>query len=317
MKSLEVTQLGTPRIKRRKSAHWNQNGVAYLFLSPWLLGFFGLAVGPILASLYLSFTNYNLLTRPKWIGIQNYSTMLGSDSSFYHSLGITLFYVVLSVPAHLIFALLIAVVLNRGIKGVGIYRTVYYIPSLLGGSVAIALVWKQVFGQDGAFNQLLSLFGIKGMDWVSDPKTILYTIVVLAVWQFGSAMLIFLAGLKQIPKDIYESAEVDGASKTRQFFTLTLPLLTPTIFFNLVMGVISSFQIFTSGYVIGDGRGGPIGSTLFYTLYLYLKGFSFFDMGYASALAWIMLIIIGVLTLIIFATQKYWVFYSDGKQEGK
>lgn len=297
--------------KRRRS----ENTVGYLFLLPWLVGFFGLAIGPILGSLYLSFTHYNLLTPPKWIGLHNYVAMFHQDPMFYHSLMLTLYYVLLSVPIHLIFALAIAVLLNKGIRGDGVYRTIYYVPSLLGGSVSIAIVWKQIFGQSGVFNNLLHIFGVTGIDWVSDPRTILYAIIALQVWQFGSAMLIFLAGLKQIPTALYESADVDGASRIRQFARITLPLLTPMIFFNLVMGVINSFQAFTPAYVIGNGKGGPIGSTMFYTLYLYLKGFSFFQMGYASALAWIMLIVIGLLTLALFISQKYWVFYLDGNQE--
>ncbi|SED07774.1 sugar ABC transporter permease [Paenibacillus sp. GP183] len=300
----------------RRSVRSQHNRVAYLFLLPWLLGFFFLSLGPMLGSFYLSFSAYNLLTPPKWIGLNNFQQIFTSDPSFYHSLLLTFQYVFISVPVRLIFALLVAIFLNKGIKALGVYRTVYYIPSLLGGSVAIAVVWRKMFDGNGLFNHFLSWFGIRGPAWISHPDYVIYTIVALSVWQFGSAMVIFLAGLKQIPADLYEASEVDGAGKAVQFFRITLPLLSPVIFFNLVMGIINSFQVFTPGYVIGDGRGGPINSTLFYTLYLYLKGFSFFEMGYASALAWIMLAIIAVFTSIVFITSKYWVFYGDGKDKG-
>lgn len=299
----------------RKSSLWRQDRTAYLFLLPWLLGFFCLTLGPMLGSLYLSMTKFNLLTPPRWLGADNYVEIFKGDASFYHSLALTFQYVFLSVPIRLVFALLVALILNKGIRALGIYRTVYYIPSLLGGSVAIAIVWRKLFDGDGLLNNFLSLFGIEGPAWIANPNYVLHTIVTLSVWQFGSAMVIFLAGLKQVPADLYEAAQVDGAGKVRQFFRITLPLLSPVLFFNLVMSIINSFQVFTPGFMIGDGRGGPLDSTLFYTLYLYLKGFSFFDMGYASALAWIMLIIIAVFTGIVFVTSKYWVFYGDGKEE--
>ncbi|WP_426452658.1 carbohydrate ABC transporter permease [Paenibacillus sp. S-38] len=299
----------------RRPALWRQDRTAYLFLLPWLLGFFCLTLGPMVYSFYLSLTKFNLLNSPKWLGLQNYVQIFTDDASFLQSLKITFQYVLLSVPLRLIFALLVAMALNKGIRALGIYRTVYYIPSLLGGSVAIAIVWKKIFDGDGLFNHFLANFGIEGPAWIANPLYVIYTIVTLSVWQFGSAMVIFLAGLKQIPADLYEASEVDGAGKVRQFFRITLPLLSPVLFFNLVMSIINSFQVFTPGYVIGDGRGGPIDSTLFYTLYLYLKGFSFFDMGYASALAWIMLAIIGAFTALVFVTSKYWVFYGDGREE--
>ncbi|MBT2289572.1 sugar ABC transporter permease [Paenibacillus albidus] len=298
------------------SAFRQGSGTAYLFLLPWLIGFFGLTLGPMLGSLYLSLTKYNLLNAPRWLGLANYRQIFTADDYFYRSLAVTFKYVLFSVPLKMIFALLVALALNKGIRLLGIYRTVYYIPSLLGGSVAIAIVWRQIFAGDGLVNHFLGLFGIEGPAWISHPSYILSTIVTLSVWQFGSAMVIFLAGIKQIPVDLYEASQVDGANKLRQFFKITLPMLSPVIFFNLVMGIINSFQVFTPGYVIGDGRGGPVNSTLFYTLYLYLKGFSFFDMGYAAALAWIMLVIIGGFTSIVFVTSKFWVFYGDGK-EGK
>ncbi|MFC0215617.1 carbohydrate ABC transporter permease [Paenibacillus chartarius] len=299
----------------KTSGLWRQNGTAYLFLLPWLVGFFCLTLGPMLGSLYLSLTKFNLLNSPTWLGLDNYVQIFTDDPSFTNSLKVTFQYVLFSVPLRLFFALLVAMALNQGIRALGLYRTVYYIPSLLGGSVAIAIVWRNIFDGGGLLNKFLSWFGVEGPAWISNPDTVMSTIVTLAVWQFGSAMIIFLAGLKQIPADLYEASEVDGASKLRQFLRITLPMLSPVIFFNLIMSIINSFQVFTPGYVIGDGRGGPIDSTLFYTLYLYLKGFAFFDMGYASALAWIMLVIIAAFTGIVFLTSKYWVFYGDGKDE--
>jgi multiple sugar transport system permease protein len=299
----------------RKSHLWRQDRTAYLFLLPWLIGFFCLTLGPLSGSFYLSLTKFNLLTSPKWLGLGNYKQIISQDESFYHSLKLTFLYVLYSVPFRLLFALLTAMALNKGIRALGVYRTIYYIPSLLGGSVAISIVWREIFDGEGLFNGLLRVFGIHGPAWISNPDYILYTIVTLSVWQFGSAMVIFLAGLKQIPADLYEASQVDGAGKIRQFFRITLPLLSPVIFFNLVMSIIHSFQVFTPAFVIGDGKGGPIDSTLFYTLYLYLKGFAYFDMGYASALAWVMLVIIAAFTAIVFITSKYWVFYGDGKEE--
>jgi multiple sugar transport system permease protein len=297
----------------RRPALWRQDRTAYLFLLPWLAGFFCLTLGPMVYSFYLSLTKFNLLNAPRWLGMDNYVQIFTDDAVFTNSLKITFQYVLFSVPLRLIFALLVAMALNKGIRALGLYRTIYYIPSLLGGSVAIAIVWKKIFDGDGLFNHFLSWFGIQGPAWIANPSYVLHTIITLAVWQFGSAMVIFLAGLKQIPADLYEASQVDGAGKVRQFFQITLPLLSPVLFFNLVMSIINSFQVFTPGYVIGDGRGGPVDSTMFYTLYLYLKGFSFFDMGYASALAWIMLVIIGVFTALVFVSSKYWVFYGDGK----
>ncbi|MGO4539246.1 carbohydrate ABC transporter permease [Paenibacillus sp. YIM B09110] len=297
----------------RKIKPQQHNLTAYGFLLPWLIGFFCLTLGPMLGSLYLSLTKYNLLTAPKWVGLSNYVTIFTDDQTFTNSLWLTFKYVFLSVPLRLAFALLVAMALNKGIKALGIYRTVYYVPSLLGGSVAIAIVWRQIFDGSGLVNRFLGWFGIEGPSWISHPDYIVYTIITLSIWQFGSAMVIFLAGLKQIPADLYEAAQVDGAGKARSFFRITLPMLTPVIFFNLVMSIINSFQAFTPAFVIGDGRGGPLDATMFYTLYLYMKGFSFFEMGYASALAWIMVLIVGGFTAIVFMTSKFWVFYGDSK----
>jgi multiple sugar transport system permease protein len=218
----------------------------------------------------------------------------------------------MEVPLKLAFALLVAVVLDKAIRGGALYRALFYIPSLLGGSVAIAVLWRQLFEGNGTLNQiLLWLFNYKGPSWIANPDTAIYTLVLLAVWQFGSPMIIFLAGLRQIPQDLYEAASMDGAGTWRKFRKITLPLLAPVIFFNMVLQIIEGFKAFTPAYVVSGGTGGPIDSTLFYTLYLYQEAFSYFRMGYASALAWVLLLIIGAFTGISFLTSKYWVYYED------
>jgi multiple sugar transport system permease protein len=284
--------------------------IAYLFLLPWLLGFFGLAIIPLGASLYLSFTDYNLIRPPEWIGLDNFARMF-QDARLLNSLRVTFTYVVVSVPLQLLFALLVAVLLDRGMRGLAFYRSVFYLPSLLGSSVAIAILWRQLFGTQGLINQLLALFGITGPGWISNPDTALGTIIILHVWTFGAPMLIFLAGLRQIPVQYYEAAQMDGAGRTQRFFRITLPLLSPIIFFNLVLQLIGSFQSFTQAYVVSGGTGGPSDSTMFYTMYLYQKGFGELDMGYAAAMAWGLVVIIGAFTAINFIASRWWVFYDD------
>lgn len=299
-------------VKRANSRARAENRAAYLLLLPWLVGFFCLTLGPMLASLYLSFTKYDLLTPPHWTGLLNYRTLFTNDPRYLTSLRITFTYVLLSVPLKLMFALAVAMLLNRRIRGLGAYRAVYYLPSLLGGSVAIAILWRQVFGEQGLVNRLLALFGFHGPSWISNPRYTLYTLVVLAVWQFGSPMVIFLAGLKQIPQELYDAADVDGASRTNKFFRITLPMLTPIIFFNLILQIIGAFKAFTPAFIISGGTGGPVDSTLFYTLYLYQQGFGGLRMGYASAMAWVLLAIIAAFTAINFLGARRWVYYDDG-----
>src|SRR5690606_35760678 len=286
------------------------NTVAYLFLLPWLVGLLAITIGPMIASLYLSFTDYNLLTSPSWIGFENYREML-QDARLWRSFKVTVKYVVFPVPPLLAFALLIALVLNRGMRGLAFYRSVLYLPSMLGGSVAVAILWRQVFGTTGIVNQLLAQFGIQGQGWISNPQYALWTIILLNIWTFGSPMIIFLAGLRQIPEMYYDSAKVDGASGLRQFFSITLPLLTPIIFFNLILQVIFAFQSFTQAFIVSGGTGGPADSTLFYTLYLYREGFAYLHMGYASAMAWFLLVVIAGFTALNFWLSRYWVFYDD------
>jgi len=290
----------------------DRNAAGYVFLLPWLLGFFGLTLGPALASLYLSFTNYDLLQSPDWVGAANYVRILTDDPKFGAAMRVTFTYVILSVPLKLAFALAVAMAFNRGIKGLTLYRAIFYLPSLLGSSVAIAVLWRQLFASDGLINMALwQAFGFEGPSWISNPDYALYTLVLLSIWQFGSPMIIFLAGLRQIPKDMYEAAEMDGAGKARQFFRITLPLLTPVIFFNSVIQTIEAFKAFTPAFIISEGTGGPINSTLFYTLYLYQEAFGFFRMGYASALAWILVVIISLFTAFSFLGARYWVHYDD------
>jgi multiple sugar transport system permease protein len=288
-----------------------RNLVGYTFLLPWIIGFLGLTLGPMLASLYLSFTKYDLLSDPRWVGLDNYAWML-QDERWWASVRVTLSYVVLEVPLKLAFALLVAIVLNRGLAAMSLYRSIYYVPSLLGGSVAVAILWRQVFGPEGLVNQFSHLVGIAHPPiWVVDPDYVLYTIVLLGVWQFGSPMVIFLAGLRQIPKELYEAAMVDGAGRFHRFRHVTLPLLTPIIFFNLVLQLIHSFHAFTPAFIISNGTGGPVNRTLFYTLYLYQQGFAHLRMGHATAMAWVLLVFVALFTTLAFATSRYWVFYQD------
>ncbi|MEK3915878.1 carbohydrate ABC transporter permease [Paenibacillus sp. FSL H7-0331] len=291
-----------------KQKQWQSYLQGYLFISPWLLGFFLLTFWPMLQSLYFSFTDYSLLEAEKWIGTDNYHKILFDDSSFINSIKATFIFVLLAVPIKLAGALLIAVVLNMKLKGMFIYRTVIYFPSLIGSSVAVAILWSNLFGRDGLINQLLLTVGIEGMNWIGIPQTALLTLIILAVWQFGSSMVIFLAGLKQIPHELYEAAAVDGAGKVRSFFAVTLPMLSPIILFNLVLQTIGAFQMFTQAFIIT--RGGPLESTYMYALYLFEKAFTRYQMGYASALAWILLLIIGVVTALIFFSSKRWVHYE-------
>jgi multiple sugar transport system permease protein len=298
------------RSNRRQAEH----RAAYIFMLPWLIGFFVFTLGPMLISLYLSFTSYNLLTSPEWVGLNNYTRIIERDMRFRDSLEVTFVYVFVTVPLRLIFALGIALVLNQALRGVSLYRAVYYLPSLLGGSVAIAVLWRELFGLNGLFNQLLALFGIAGRSWIGSTDSALWTLIILGIWQFGSPMIIFLAGLKQVPVELYEAAQIDGANRVQQFFSITLPLLTPIIFFNLVLQTISAFQSFTPAFIVSGGTGGPADATLFYTLYLYQQGFTNLRMGYASALAWILLVIVGALTAINFLTSRFWVFYNDERR---
>ncbi|TDD43448.1 sugar ABC transporter permease [Nonomuraea terrae] len=303
--------VATTRSRRPRASKLHSQGLAaHIFLIPWWLGLLLVTAIPLFASLYLAFTDYNILSSPEFNGLENFQRMF-SDAYFWASVRVTLVYVFVSIPLQLAFALLLALILDRGLRGLAFYRSAFYLPSLLGTSVAIAILWRQIFGDEGLINQALGLFGIHGESWLQNPATALSTLVVLNVWTFGSPMVIFLAGLRQIPEELYEAAKVDGATVVRQFTHITVPLLTPIIFFNLILQTIGAFQAFTQAHVVSGGTGGPANSTLFYTLYIYQQGFANFDMGYASALAWVLMIAVAIVTAIHFILSKYWVFYGD------
>ena len=297
---------------KRKAVYKTKDNVAgYLLLAPWLVGFLIMWLIPMVISIYYSFTDFNMLNTPSMIVVENYVRIFTKDKSFWQSLKVTFIYVLLLVPLRLTFALFVAMLLNKKHRGLGIYRTLYYIPSIIGGSIAVSIVWKQIFGNKGVVMSLLAAFGIEQkISFLGNPHTALGVIVVMGVWQFGSSMLIFLSALKQIPGALYESAMVDGATSRQTFFKITLPMLTPTIFFNLILQIINGFRVFTESYIITDG--GPLDSTLSYVLYLYRRAFNFFDMGYSCALAWVLVIIVAVFTIILFKTQNNWVHYETG-----
>ncbi|NJC23914.1 multiple sugar transport system permease protein [Arthrobacter pigmenti] len=296
--------VGQPKRKRNRD-----NLAGYVFLSPWLLGLFALTLGPMLFSLYLAFTDYNLFTAPEWSGLANFERM-ATDDVFWGSVQITLIYVLVGTPIKLAAALGVAMLLNFKSRGTGFFRSAFYAPSLIGASVSIAIVWRAMFSADGPVDSGLSLFGINLGGWVGVPALIMPMMILLAVWQFGAPMVIFLAGLKQVPTELYEAASVDGAKAWRKFISVTLPMLSPVIFFNLLLEMIGAFQIFASAYIIGSGTGGPAGATNFYTVYLYTRAFTNNQMGYASAMAWVLLIAVGILAFILFRTSKSWVHYG-------
>jgi pectin-derived oligosaccharide transport system permease protein len=296
------------------SASGQDNLAAYLFLLPWFVGMVAITIGPILASLALAFTDYSILSAPHFIGVANFVTMFTDDARYLTSVRTTLTYVAISVPLVLLWGLFLALVLNQGMRLLPIFRAIFYIPSLLGTSVAVAILWYYMFGKDGLINlALLRPLGIPGTSFVGDPSFALYTLVVLNLWAFGSGMIIFLAGLRQIPIELYEAAELDGASRWARFWRITLPLLTPVLFFNAVLGLVGGLQAFTSAFVISGGTGGPADATLLYQVYLYQRGFVNLNMGYACAMAWVLLTVIAVCTGVLFWSQKFWVFYGEDR----
>ncbi|TDF92321.1 carbohydrate ABC transporter permease [Paenibacillus piri] len=289
----------------------NYQYIGLLYISPWILGFALLELYPFIASLYYSFTSFDLINPPKFIGLKNYITMFTQDETFYKTLRVTLIYAIIAVPLKLAFALFVAVVLTVKLKSVNFFRTVYYLPSILGGSVAVAVLWRFLFMKEGIVNQFTSFFHIPPVNWLGDPSTALFTISMLNVWQFGSSMVLFLAGLKQVPAELYEVGRVEGASKMRMFFSVTLPLITPILLFNLVMQIVNAFQEFTGAFVILPD-GGPLRSTYLFGMKLYDEGFKFLKMGYASALSWVLFAIILALTALVFRSSSYWAHYEDG-----
>ena len=293
------------RLRRRRN---NLAGLA--FISPWLFGLLVFTSIPMLYSLYLSFTKFDGLGDPKWYGLNNYINMF-QDGVFWKSVGITFQYVFILVPLRLAAALGVAMVLASNHRGIGLYRTVSYIPSLLSGSVAIAIIWSKLFGTDGAINGILTMILGRPMtfNWVGEPSTALYSLILLGCWHFGSSMLIFVSGLKQIPQSYYEAALIDGASPWQRFSRITLPMLTPVIFFNLVMGIINAFKAFSEALIITDG--GPMNRTMLFALYIYKQGFTYFKMGYACAMSWVLLLIISVFSIFVFKSSDGWVHYEE------
>ena len=274
---------------------------------PFTFGFLAFTIVPMLMSLYYAFTDYDIKNPPVWAGLKNFIKMFTDDPRFVKSLQVTFYFALTSVPLRLIFALLVALLLLRTTKATSFYRAAYYLPSIIGGSVAVSILWKRMFAKEGVVNAILGMFGIHTtFAWLGNKHTAIWVLVVLAVWQFGSSMLIFLSSLKQIPQSLYEAARVDGSNKWQQFWKITLPLLTPTIFFNLVMQMINGFLAFTQCYIITQGK--PMDSTLFYTVYMYEQSCQFNNAGYGAAMAWVMLLIIALITAILFGTKKFWVY---------
>jgi oligogalacturonide transport system permease protein len=292
----------------RKRRSWNLIGL--LYISPWLIGFLTFEFYPFLASFIYSFTDLSLLKSPNFIGLQNYVKLFTNDELFIKSLKVTFTFVLIAVPAKLAFSLLVALILNMKLKGINFFRTIYYLPSIMGGSVAISILWRYLFSKEGLVNLMMTRMHLPALDWLGSPNIALGTISMLTVWQFGSSMVLFLAGLKQVPNELYEAARVDGASRVRMFFQITLPLLTPIIFFNLIMQMVNAFQEFTAAMIITGG--GPLNSTYMFGLLIYQNAFQFFKMGYASAQSWVLFIIIMIFTLIVFKSQSKWVYYEDG-----
>lgn len=292
--------------KRRESLTF------YLSISPWLIGFFCLTLGPMLVSLYASFTSWDLLSDPVWVGLDNFTRML-EDRRFLQALKVTGIYTLAYVPLDMAGGLLLAMLVRTRLPGVKIFRTIFYLPTVFSG-VAFVVVWMWMLNPNGGLiNLALSQFGIQGPRWLLDPKLALWSLVMMSFWGWGRSMVLFLSGLLSIPGELYEAAAIDGASAGKQFWKITFPLLTPTIFFNLVLSIIMTIQTFTNAFVATDG--GPLDSTLFFVLYIYRQAFQFFNMGYASALAWVLFIIILVFTLLIFRSQRFWVFYLGEQRE--
>jgi multiple sugar transport system permease protein len=286
-----------------------QNWTGWAMASPWIIGFLLFTLGPIILSLVVSFTEWNLLNAPKFIGLDNYKKMMFEDPKVWKSVAITTTYSFISVPLHLILGLMLAILLNRKIRGLKFWRTIYYLPTIISG-VAVSLLWQWVFSPDfGVLNYMLSLIGFKEkINWLGDEGLVLPSLILMSLWTLGSSMVINLAGLQNIPTSLYESAKVDGANRFQQIMHVTVPMMTPIIFLNLVTGLIASFQTFTSAYVMTGG--GPNEASLFFMMYLYFNAFEFFKMGYASALAWMLFLYISLLTALVFISGKRWVHYE-------
>ena len=297
-----------PVANRRRGRRENLAG--YLFMSPWIAGFLLLTAGPMAASLYFAFTDYNLFTSPKWIGLDNFTRMF-DDPRWQKSVEVTAKYVVIGTPLKLLLALGVALLLAQSRRAQGFYRAAFYAPSLIGASVSVGFVWRALFSDGAVVDRTQSFLGFHVGGWVGNPDWVLYSLVALTVWQFGAPMVIFLAGLKQVPKELYEAAEMDGAGPLRRFWSITLPMISPVLFFNVLLETIHSFQIFGSAYVVSNTSCGPADATLVYTCYLYQKGFKEAQMGFASAMAWMLLLAVALVTAVLFWSQKRWVHYEE------
>ena len=304
----------TRSLERRDSGftRWfhKESTAGVIFSLPFIIGFLMFLMIPMVLSLYYSLCKYDIQNPPSFIGLDNYIRIFTKDKTFTKALGVTVYYALIGTPLKVIFALIVALILNHESRAVGFYRATYYLPSIIGGSVAVAILWRRMFESNGTINGILGQIipAMQSYNWFAEGPAI-WVLIILTVWQFGSSMLIFLSSLKQIPMELYEAASIDGANGFKRFWTVTLPLLTPTIFFNLVQQTINSFLAFTQSKLITNG--GPRDSTLFYTLYQYNKAFPALgksQMGYASALAWIMLVIVSLVTLLLFRTRSKWVY---------
>lgn len=290
----------------------NQKVAGYIFIAPFIIGLFVFTVIPFFTSLYLAFTDYNVLSDPTWVGLANFKRMFFEDKHFWNSFWITFRFAIIQVPIKLAVSLGVALILARSTKLTSVYRAAFYIPSLMGGSVAVALTWKQLFAFKGPINAMIQALGMSPVKFMNNPKITLYVLIGLGIWQFGSSMLIFLAAIKNVPSSYHEAAIVDGAGPVRRFFSIVLPMITPIFFFNLINQTIGAFQAFNSSYLITGG--GPLNSTLYYAVHLYNRAFTNYEMGYGSAMAWFMLIVIAIFTAMIFRSSSAWVYYeSEGK----
>ncbi|MBX3010026.1 MAG: sugar ABC transporter permease [Caldilineaceae bacterium] len=285
-----------------------RNGL--LFVSPWLVGLCVFTLYPILASIYYSFTVYDIISPPQFVGLGNYQDLLTTDPLFWKAVGNTLYYVLIAVPVNLCVALGVALLLNLKLRGMAVYRTLFFLPSIV-PDIASAMLWAWILNpQFGLLNALLRAVGVPTVGWLTDPAWSKPALILIGLWAFGSSMVIFLAALQDVPEALYEAADLDGAGMIRKTWNVTLPMITPTIFFNLVLGMIGAFQYFTTAFVLSQGTGGPASSTLFYSLLLYNNAFTYFKMGYGSAMAWLLFAFIFLLTWITFKSANHWVYYE-------
>lgn len=315
MKTETIVTRGQPAMTvQPKKMNWGALLTPYLFILPWIIGFLAFTLGPMLFSLVMSFFDWPVVGEVTFVGLDNYVNMFTDDPLFWQSLWVTIKFALLFVPLNLIIALFLAIMLNQKVRASGFFRTVFYLPSVISG-VALAMIWAWVYdGEYGIFNYLLSLIGITGPDWLNDTSWALVAMVIASLWGQGSMVLIFLAGLKGIPESLYEAASIDGAGTVHKFFRITLPMISPTLLFNLIMTIISAFQQLSLALLLTGG--GPLQSTYFYAMYAYDNAFKYFKMGYASANSWFMFLIILVLTFIVFKTSGGWVYYEGDNRKG-